>query len=59
MFHTQGTLKNTCNLLAVLCTGPAESKQSQDVLEEKRRFPFPEIVSSGRLEVQIDANYFV
>ncbi|KAH6821847.1 ARID/BRIGHT DNA-binding domain-containing protein [Perilla frutescens var. hirtella] len=52
MFHTQGALKHTCNLLAVLCTEPAESKRNQDVSEEKRRFPFPEIVSSGRLEVQ-------
>ncbi|KAL2243157.1 AT-rich interactive domain-containing protein 4 [Sesamum indicum] len=52
MFHTQGALKNTCNLLAVLCTGAAGNKQKQDVLEEKRKFPFPEIVSSGRLEVQ-------
>ncbi|KAK4395027.1 AT-rich interactive domain-containing protein 4 [Sesamum angolense] len=32
--------------------GAAENKQKQDVLEEKRKFPFPEIVSSGRLEVQ-------
>ncbi|KAL8458781.1 hypothetical protein ACS0TY_036331 [Phlomoides rotata] len=52
MFHTQGALKTTCNLLAVSCTGPSESKQNQDVLGENRRFPFPEIVSSGRLEVQ-------
>ncbi|KAG6425787.1 hypothetical protein SASPL_109991 [Salvia splendens] len=52
MFHTQGALKHTCNLLAVLCSEPAESKRNQDVSEEKRRFPFPEIASSGRLEVQ-------
>lgn len=52
MFHTQGALKHTCNLLAVLGSDLAESKRNQDVSEEKRRFPFPEIVSSGRLEVQ-------
>ncbi|KAK6118737.1 hypothetical protein DH2020_047542 [Rehmannia glutinosa] len=52
MFHTQGALKNTCHLLAVLCNQTAENKQNRNVLEEKRRFPFPEIVSSGRLEVQ-------
>ncbi|XP_057770655.1 AT-rich interactive domain-containing protein 4-like [Salvia miltiorrhiza] len=53
MFHTQGALKHTCNLLAVVCSEPAESKRHNDALEEeKRRFPFPEIASSGRLEVQ-------
>ncbi|PIN06713.1 hypothetical protein CDL12_20725 [Handroanthus impetiginosus] len=48
MFHTQGALKNTCNLLAVT----SENKQKQDVSEGNKRFPFPEILSSGRLEVQ-------
>ncbi|KAL7100304.1 hypothetical protein ACP275_09G138500 [Erythranthe tilingii] len=52
MFHTQGALKNTCNLLAVLCNGAAENKHSQNVLDERPNFPLPEIVSSGRLEVQ-------
>ncbi|XP_047962528.1 AT-rich interactive domain-containing protein 4-like [Salvia hispanica] len=52
MFHTQGALKHTCNLLAVLCSEAAESTRNQDVSEERRRFPFPEIASSGRLEVQ-------
>ncbi|KAG8380212.1 hypothetical protein BUALT_Bualt07G0169900 [Buddleja alternifolia] len=52
MFHTQGALKNTCNLLAVVCGETSENKPKQDVVNEKRRFPFPEIASSGRLEVQ-------
>ncbi|XP_051135750.1 AT-rich interactive domain-containing protein 4 [Andrographis paniculata] len=52
MFHTQGALKNTCNLLAVLSAGTAEHKQKLQDVTEKGRFPFPELVSSGRLEVQ-------
>ncbi|KAL3839867.1 hypothetical protein ACJIZ3_024458 [Penstemon smallii] len=52
MFHTQGASKNSCTLLAVFSGGRTENKQEQGVLDEKRRFPFPEIVSSGRLEVQ-------
>ncbi|GER53617.1 ARID/BRIGHT DNA-binding domain-containing protein [Striga asiatica] len=52
MFHTQGAFKNTCHLLAVLSSRSAENKPNQNVSEEKRKFPFPEIVSSGRLEVQ-------
>ncbi|KAL6585237.1 hypothetical protein OROMI_004526 [Orobanche minor] len=52
MFHTQGPLKNTCHLLAVLSSRTEETKPNQNVLDEKKRFPFPEIVSSRRLEVQ-------
>ncbi|KAL3632102.1 AT-rich interactive domain-containing protein 4 [Castilleja foliolosa] len=52
MFHTQGPLKNTCHLLAVVCSGTSEEKPNQNVLDDKKRFPFPEIASSGRLEVQ-------
>ncbi|KZV16990.1 AT-rich interactive domain-containing protein 4 [Dorcoceras hygrometricum] len=52
MLHTQGTLKNICHLLAVSCGETIENKLKQDGSYEKKRFPFPEIVSSGRLEVQ-------
>ncbi|KAI3786229.1 hypothetical protein L1987_45364 [Smallanthus sonchifolius] len=46
MFHAQGTAKNTCCMLAVLCG------RNSNVEETVLRFPFPEITSSGRLEVQ-------
>ncbi|KAL3632855.1 AT-rich interactive domain-containing protein 4 [Castilleja foliolosa] len=52
MFNTQGPLKNICHLLAVECSGQSEKKQNQNVLNKKKKFPFPEIVSSGHLEVQ-------
>lgn len=52
MLHTQGALKNTCHLLAVSCGETIENNLKQDGSYEKQRFPFPEIVSSGRLEVQ-------
>lgn len=53
MFHAQGTAKHTCCMLAVLCGRNSNSNSNNkeddyDVL----RFPFPEITSSGRLEVQ-------
>lgn len=40
----QATPKHTCCMLAVLCSPPAGFKDD--------RFPFPDIASSGRLEVQ-------
>uniref|UniRef100_A0A5B6Z6T6 ARID domain-containing protein n=2 Tax=Davidia involucrata TaxID=16924 RepID=A0A5B6Z6T6_DAVIN len=52
MCHTQGASEHTCGLLAVVCRRTSENKQKQDVPEDRRRYPFPEIVSSGRLEVQ-------
>ncbi|KAL6496906.1 hypothetical protein OROGR_028835 [Orobanche gracilis] len=52
MFHTHGPLKNTCHLLAVLSSRTEENTPNQNVLDEKKRFPFPKIVSSRRLEVQ-------
>ncbi|KAG5538031.1 hypothetical protein RHGRI_025202 [Rhododendron griersonianum] len=51
MFSVQGASKNTCGVLAVLCGRTFEEKQKQDAADA-RRYPFPEIVSSGRLEVQ-------
>ncbi|KAA8541586.1 hypothetical protein F0562_022738 [Nyssa sinensis] len=52
MFHTQGASKHTCSLLAVLCGRNSGSKREQVVPQDRPRYPFPEIVSSGRLEVQ-------
>ncbi|KAF8388676.1 hypothetical protein HHK36_025356 [Tetracentron sinense] len=52
MFHAQGASKHTCGLLAVLCGKIPEYKQKQEVSEDRPRYPFPELVSSGRLEVQ-------
>ncbi|KAA8540205.1 hypothetical protein F0562_024232 [Nyssa sinensis] len=52
MCHTQGASEHTCGLLAVVCGRTSENKQKHDVPEDWRRYPFPEIISSGRLEVQ-------
>ncbi|KAL5583381.1 hypothetical protein UlMin_015823 [Ulmus minor] len=49
MFHSQGTSKQTCSLLAVTCGKIYDSKRKKDVPE---KYPFPELISSGRLEVQ-------
>ncbi|KAK9282431.1 hypothetical protein L1049_005348 [Liquidambar formosana] len=57
MFHKEGASRHTCGLLAVKC-GPTipEHKQRQDVLEDRPIYPFPEMVSSGRLEVRTLTN---
>ncbi|XP_027334591.1 AT-rich interactive domain-containing protein 4-like isoform X2 [Abrus precatorius] len=48
-FHPQGAPKQTCTLLAVTCgTSFPECKPSQN----ECKYPFPELVSAGRLEVQ-------
>ncbi|KAL5698562.1 hypothetical protein ACHQM5_029587 [Ranunculus cassubicifolius] len=49
MFSLQ---KNSCSLLAVLCGEGSDYKHKQD----RPRYPFPELVSSGRLEVQTLSN---
>ncbi|XP_042483705.1 AT-rich interactive domain-containing protein 4 [Macadamia integrifolia] len=56
MFHAQGPSKNTCSLLAVLCGKIPDYKQKQENSEDHPRYPFPELVSSGRLEVQTLTN---
>lgn len=56
MFNVQGASKNTCGVLAVLCGRTFEEKQKQDAADT-RRYPFPEIVSSGRLEVWSDSKW--
>ncbi|KAI5422264.1 variant 2, AT-rich interactive domain-containing protein 4 [Lathyrus oleraceus] len=48
-FHPQGASKQTCTVLAVNSdTRSVEQKH----LTDHRKYPFPELVSSGRLEVQ-------
>ncbi|XP_057459848.1 AT-rich interactive domain-containing protein 4-like [Actinidia eriantha] len=51
MFNVQGASKHTCGVLAVLCGKTLEDRQKQDAADSVR-YPFPDIVSSGRLEVQ-------
>lgn len=51
MFNSQGASRQSCSLLAVLCGRTAEYDQKKDVHDGKPRYCFPEIVSSGRLEV--------
>ncbi|TYH61004.1 hypothetical protein ES332_D07G019700v1 [Gossypium tomentosum] len=54
MFSAQGSSRNHCSLLAVLCGGKvSDNKQKQPVSDYKPRYPFPELSSSGRLEVQL------
>lgn len=47
-FHPQGASKQTCTVLAV--TSDTRSVE-QKHLTDHRKYPFPELVSSGRLEV--------
>ncbi|XP_062154873.1 AT-rich interactive domain-containing protein 4-like [Alnus glutinosa] len=56
MFHPQGALKQSCTLLAVTCGENSGDKLKKDAAEDKPRYPFPELVSSGRLEVQTLTN---
>ncbi|XP_024628519.1 AT-rich interactive domain-containing protein 4 [Medicago truncatula] len=52
-FQPQGTSKQTCTLLAVTSeTRSVEQKQ----LQNQHKYPIPELVSSGRLEVQTLCN---
>ncbi|KAK8343498.1 hypothetical protein V6Z12_A07G019000 [Gossypium hirsutum] len=54
MFSAQGSSRNHCSLLAVLCGGKvSDNKQKQPVSDDEPRYPFPELSSSGRLEVQL------
>ncbi|XP_052180658.1 AT-rich interactive domain-containing protein 4-like isoform X2 [Diospyros lotus] len=55
MFHVQGPLKHTCSLLAVLCGRTSGDRQKQNA-DDGLGYPFPEIASSGRLEVQTLTN---
>ncbi|GFZ04347.1 ARID/BRIGHT DNA-binding domain-containing protein [Actinidia rufa] len=51
MFNVQGASKHACGVLAVLCGKTLEDRQKQNAADSLR-YPFPDIVSSGRLEVQ-------
>ncbi|XP_060172961.1 AT-rich interactive domain-containing protein 4 [Lycium barbarum] len=53
MFHNQGASRQSCSLLAVVCGRTADYDQKPDVHDGKPRYCFPELVSSGRLEVQV------
>lgn len=54
MFHNQGALRQGCSLLAVLCGRKSERKHSEEISGDGLVYQFPELVSSGRLEVQIE-----
>ncbi|XP_050217069.1 AT-rich interactive domain-containing protein 4 [Mercurialis annua] len=55
MFHGQGPSRNNCSLLAVVCGSKTlDYKQKQPLNgDSKPKYPFPELASSGRLEVQV------
>lgn len=52
MVHPQGASKHACSLLAVTCGKISEDQLKKDAAEDEPRYPFPELASSGRLEVQ-------
>lgn len=56
MFHNQGALRQGCSLLAVLCGRKPERKHSEEIFGDGPVYQFPELVSSGRLEVQTLVN---
>lgn len=49
MFQGQASAKQNCSLLAVLCGRSSEKKKGE--VKHRPAYPFPELVSSGRLEV--------
>ncbi|KAK9131528.1 hypothetical protein Sjap_012015 [Stephania japonica] len=51
MFHAQGALKNSCTLLAVVCGKAPDIKPQPGLSDKPASYPFPELSSSGRLEV--------
>ncbi|KAJ7951440.1 AT-rich interactive domain-containing protein 4-like [Quillaja saponaria] len=51
MFHSQGASKQTCSLLAVTCDKSIEH-ELKEVPKDQPTYPFPGLISSGRLEVQ-------
>ncbi|XP_010520513.1 PREDICTED: AT-rich interactive domain-containing protein 4 [Tarenaya hassleriana] len=55
MFNGQGFSRDRCNVLAVVCDD--KHKQQAPANEDhQRRYPFPELSSSGRLKVQVLKN---
>ena len=53
MLHSVIAARQTCSLLAVTCGSVLKAKCEEDVNEDKLKYPFPGLVSSGRLEVLI------
>lgn len=54
MSQIQGAPKYCCSFLAVFSgRRTIEDEQSKDI-DSKIRYPFPDLVSSGRLEVNFD-----
>jgi len=54
MYHIQGTPKQHCSLLAVLCGNCHERQRGEEKLRPSpSSYPIPELVSSGRLEVSV------
>ncbi|XP_039071587.1 AT-rich interactive domain-containing protein 4-like [Hibiscus syriacus] len=54
MFNAQGSSRNHCSLLAVLSSSEvSDNKHRKQTSDHNPRYPFPELASSGRLEVQI------
>ncbi|XP_021894369.1 AT-rich interactive domain-containing protein 4 [Carica papaya] len=53
MFHAQASSRNHCTLLAVLCGNSPDIEVKKGVPDDQPIYPFPELASSGRLEVQV------
>ncbi|KAM7274835.1 hypothetical protein ACFE04_016701 [Oxalis oulophora] len=64
MFHASGSSRNHCSLLAVISSKTTtkttddddDIKHKQLLSDNLPTYPFPELVSSGRLEVQVLTN---
>ncbi|GMH03839.1 hypothetical protein Nepgr_005678 [Nepenthes gracilis] len=52
MFYMQGAPKYSCRLLAVTCGRTSEDIQRQDAKANHGGYPFPQLASSGCLEIQ-------
>ncbi|KAI4379593.1 hypothetical protein MLD38_005871 [Melastoma candidum] len=54
MFHAQGPSRYHCSLLAVVCGRvDGNDRQKQVAPEDQPRYRFPELTSSGRLQVNV------
>ncbi|KAA0059361.1 AT-rich interactive domain-containing protein 4-like [Cucumis melo var. makuwa] len=56
VFHSQVPARYTCRLLAIPSGSVPEDKSKKDNPEDQQRYPFPQLNSSGRLEVQVLSN---
>lgn len=52
VFHSQVPARYTCRLLAIPCGSVPEDKCKNENPEDQLRYPFPQLTSSGRLEVR-------